>query len=187
MFTTTLISGQTVIKPDTCIDMGYYKSYSTIKHDTLQVSYCTYKMYKPVKKVNRNGMFFHGDTKHFNYTKSGYDKGHLIPAEDMSFSKEAMVSSFVWWNCVPQTPKLNRGNWRIEELKWHRYADKDSVYIVVGACDFSNGIPKYCYKGVKSLGTGKVISVSIYTQDGNRIEDIPKVFYKKIMEILNSF
>lgn len=174
MFSFALHS-QTVLHPDTCIDMKYYKSYCVKK--PLQVSYCTYILYKPIANVSRVGYSFHGKCNHFNYIKSGYDKGHLVPAEDMAISKEAMNNSFVWWNCVPQTPKLNRGNWRIEELKWHNYANQDSLLIIVGACDFTNGIPKYCYKIVKSLSKKKVISITIYGQQGNKMI-VPKNFLK---------
>lgn len=161
------LHGQTVLQPDTCIDMKYYKSYC-IK-GTSQVSYCIYKIYKPKSNASRKGYSFHGNWKYFKYDKSGYDKGHLVPAEDMAFNKESMSNSFVWWNCVPQTPKLNRGNWRVEEKKWHNYANQDSLLIIVGACDFTRGIPKYCYKIVKSLSKKKVISITIYDQQGNKM------------------
>ncbi len=178
-----ILQAQTVLQPDTCIDMKYYKSYCVKK--PFQVSYCIYKLYKPTTNVSRTGSVFHGKCKHFNYTKSGYDKGHLVPAEDMAFNKEAMNNSFVWWNCVPQTPKLNRGNWRIEELRWHKYAEQDSLLIIVGACDFTGGIPKYCYKIVKSLSQKKVISITIYDQQGNKVRvRLPNEFLRKFKVLL---
>ena len=176
LFSHIIVCSQTILQPDTCIDMKYYKSYCT--KTPLQVSYCTYILYKPKSNVSRYGCNFHGSCKHFDYNKSGYDKGHLVPAEDMEYDKESMNNSFVWWNCVPQTPKLNRGNWRVEEEKWHDYANQDSLFIIVGACNFTNGIPKYCYKIVKSLSKKKVISITIYNQQGNKIP-IPKNFLKQ--------
>lgn len=172
------ISSQTILQPDTCVDMKFYKAFCQKRGDSLQVSYCVYKLFKPVSKVSRTGMTWHGSTKHFNYQNSGYDKGHLVPAHDLSFSKEAMNSTFVWWNCVPQTHKLNAGTWKTEEEMWFRYAQQDSLEIIVGACNFEKGIPKYCFKIVKSLSKNKIISTTIYLQNGSKIAP-PKNFLKQ--------
>jgi len=47
-----------------------------------------------------------------DYKGSGYDRGHLAPAADMKWSKEAVLESFFPANMAPQTPGLNRGKWK---------------------------------------------------------------------------
>jgi len=43
-----------------------------------------------------------------DYSKSGYDKGHMAPAADFKSSEAAMISTFQFANAVPQTPECNR-------------------------------------------------------------------------------
>ena len=53
-----------------------------------------------------------------DYTKSGYDRGHMAPAADMKWSRQAMVESFYMTNVCPQNRNLNRGDWKeLEELE----------------------------------------------------------------------
>lgn len=39
------------------------------------------------------------------------DHGHLCPAGDCKWSKEAMEQSFLLTNMCPQNSNLNRGDW----------------------------------------------------------------------------
>lgn len=58
-----------------------------------------------------------------DYTKSGYDRGHMAPAADMKWSETAMRESFYLSNVCPQNRNLNRGDWNdLEELtrQWAR-------------------------------------------------------------------
>lgn len=178
---TLMVSGQTILRPDTIIDNTYYKSWCVKQYNTytLLPSYTIYKVYKPISKVSRKGMQFKGNNKHFNYLHSRYDKGHLVPAEDMSWSYASLLSTFQYTNCVPQTPKLNRGNWRVEEMKIHKLAYLDSLLVITGACDYdSNGIPKYCYKIVQQLSSYKYYLI-IYNQEGKekKVEEDKKKYF----------
>ena len=47
-----------------------------------------------------------------DFKGSGYDRGHLAPAGDMSFSLTAMSESFYLSNMTPQETGFNRGIWR---------------------------------------------------------------------------
>lgn len=191
-----ILLGQTIEKYDTIIKKQYYKSHLVTK-PVLHVSYTIYKLYyiKEIKSVSRAGYSFHGNYKHFNYTKSGYDKGHLVPAEDMSFSKTSMEESFLWINCVPQTPKLNRGVWRSDEIKCHNYiysedgrraANKsDTLIIISGGCDYYNYIPKYCFKAVWSVKSHKILNIFIYTNTNNPTpKPVSNEFREQIINIL---
>ena len=48
-----------------------------------------------------------------DYKGSGYDRGHLTPAADMSFSEQAMSETFYMSNMSPQEPQFNRGIWEL--------------------------------------------------------------------------
>lgn len=47
-----------------------------------------------------------------DYSRSGYHRGHMVPAADRSSSLAAMQETFVMTNVCPQLPALNTGAWR---------------------------------------------------------------------------
>ena len=59
---------------------------------------------------------------HNDYTRSGYDRGHLVPAADRSASISSMKSTFIMTNVCPQVPSLNRGEWKRLEDGCRSYA-----------------------------------------------------------------
>lgn len=90
-------------------------------------------------KVTRTNKFVpdplltEGSASNEDYLNSGYDRGHLAPAADMSFSKETMLESFYLSNMAPQEPSFNRGIWSKLEKQVRQWAIQDSsVYIVTG-------------------------------------------------------
>lgn len=98
-----------------------------------------------------------------DYAKSGYDKGHLAPAADMSWSEVTMAQSFYFSNMSPQDPGFNRGIWKkLEELVRTWAIQNDSIYIAVG--------PVLTH-GLLSIGENKV--------------SIPKYYYKVILDYTN--
>ena len=68
------------------------------------------------------------------YYGSGYDKGHLVPADDAN-TPEEMHSTFLMTNMTPQNPKLNRGSWRQLEMKTRDTVDASGkpARVVTGA------------------------------------------------------
>lgn len=98
--------------------------------------------------------------KHGDYTHSGYDRGHLAPAADMKWDKQAMEESFYMSNICPQVHGLNAGLWNQLENKVRTWAQRDSAIIVVcGPIVESNpmtigekrvAVPKQFYKIVAS-------------------------------------
>lgn len=52
---------------------------------------------------------------HYDYCRTGYDRGHMCPAQDRSRDLLAMRSTFVMSNIAPQVPWLNRGAWKKTE------------------------------------------------------------------------
>ncbi|TYA69838.1 DNA/RNA non-specific endonuclease [Seonamhaeicola marinus] len=68
-----------------------------------------------------------------NFKNSGYDKGHLCPAGDRRFSKEAHDETFLTSNISPQNHDFNSGIWNRLEQKVRYWARKyDGVFVITG-------------------------------------------------------
>ncbi len=68
-----------------------------------------------------------------DYRRSGYDRGHLLPAGDRTFSREAMSETFLMSNIAPQEHAFNGGVWRELEHDSRQWAkQKGELYVVVG-------------------------------------------------------
>ncbi len=65
-----------------------------------------------------------------DYTRSGYDRGHMAPAADMKWSEQAMEESFLLSNICPQAPGLNRGRWKELEELVREWAQRDSALLI---------------------------------------------------------
>lgn len=106
-----------------------------------------------------------------DYTKTGFDRGHLAPAADMAFSITAMEESFFMSNISPQRPKFNRGIWKKLESKVRDWASKEGELFVVTGPVLSDkpnnfigrtckiAVPNYYYKALlDTTGTDKAIA-----------------------------
>lgn len=90
--------------------------------------------------------------EHADYTRSGYDRGHMVPAADMKWSSRAMAECFYMSNICPQAHGLNAGVWETLESACRRWAKQEgSVYIVCGPI----------YKGNKQKHIGKRLSITV--------------------------
>lgn len=99
-----------------------------------------------------------------DYTRTGYDRGHLAPAGDMKWSAKAMRESFYLSNICPQKPGLNRGIWKELEEQCRLWAKENgSLWIV----------------------TGPVLTDSMKRLGKNRVA-VPQTFYKVICTIVNN-
>ncbi len=68
-----------------------------------------------------------------DYSGSGYDRGHLVPAADMAFEPAAMDETFLMSNISPQVRTFNGGIWReLEEnaRDWAKWMGH--LYIITG-------------------------------------------------------
>jgi len=91
-----------------------------------------------------------------DYSKSGYDKGHLCPSADMARSAKTMQSTFCYSNCAPQVGKgFNRDMWEMLEEQVRAWAKaKKDVWIFAGVYfdpDNPNGEGD---STVKTIGNG---------------------------------
>lgn len=57
-----------------------------------------------------------------DYSGSGYDRGHLCPAADMTLNKTSMSETFYLSNMSPQVPGFNRGKWSTLEDQVRKWA-----------------------------------------------------------------
>lgn len=104
----------------------------------------------------RTGSAIHGD-----YTRSGYSRGHLIPAADRSFDKKFQKETFYMSNISPQIGNFNGGIWNeLENLVRDWTYDNGRLLIVTGPV-LNNEIDQYIGK--------------------NRV-GVPKLFYKVLLD-----
>ena len=119
-------------------------------------------------ELSRNGMKYTKDERvnsfeSKDYVKSGFDRGHLVPAGDLNFSKKALQSTFLMTNIMPQKPEFNRGSWlNLEEQI--RGWNEGKLEVTTGALFGSNiqyansqvPIPTAFYKVINSPEKGVI-------------------------------
>lgn len=115
-----------------------------------------------------------------NYKNSGYDKGHLCPAGDMDFDKQAYDDTFFTSNISPQDHEFNSGIWnRLEQKTRYWAAQFDGLYVVTGGVlkDYNKNIgsekvavPNSFYKILfhHSKGNYKMIAFLIPNKKSDR-------------------
>jgi endonuclease G len=83
-----------------------------------------------------------------NYRNSGFDRGHLCPAGDRGFSREAYLETFLTSNVAPQLPGFNAGIWNSLEQKVRYWASrKEGLFVVTGGV-LKPGLPTIGYEQV---------------------------------------
>jgi DNA/RNA endonuclease G (NUC1) len=164
---------------DTIISTKAYVSFHSQKAESPVA--VVYKLYKGGGPCDRAGFTFKNDLKIVtattaDYTRSGYDKGHMANSEDFASNCELDELTFRYYNCAPQTPELNRGPWRILESKIRDLSAKDSILVfcinIYGDPKHCMGtskavIPTYCIKVAKSMTTGKYLYISKFSNTNN--------------------
>ena len=97
-----------------------------------------------------------------DYTRSGYDRGHMAPAADFKNSYQVMKETFYMSNICPQEPQFNRGIWLDLEKMVRAWAYKyKKIYVVTGPV-LEPGLPTI----------GRLNKVAV-----------PKQFYKVVLYI----
>jgi endonuclease G len=100
------------------------------------------------------------------YSGSGYDRGHLCPAADMTLNKTSMSESFFLSNMSPQNASFNRGIWSALEERVRKWVTEyGDLYVCVGGVLNENlgtigtnkvTVPKSYYKIVYSEKEGMI-------------------------------
>ena len=95
-----------------------------------------------------------------DYKNCGWDRGHMAPAGDMKWSKQAMTESFYFSNICPQNKNLNGGIWHDLEIQVRGLvSQKGLIYVVCGPI---------VSKQPKTIGSNKVA--------------IPDAFFKVLLQ-----
>ena len=116
-----------------------------------------------------------------NYKDTGYDKGHLVPAADMKFSRDAYAETFYTSNVSPQNRDFNAGIWNRLEQKVRYWADKyTALFIVTGSIlhdkllkigDEEVSVPHYFFKIVVRVENDGLNMISFLVP--NEKSDLP--------------
>ncbi len=115
---------------------GYTAGYSEALRLPVWTQYrLTGGMLKP-PRAKRSGRFRRdygapGCAMPEDYRNSGYDRGHLVPAADMAYSRKTMEDSFLMGNIAPQRPSFNRGAWKRLEKQVRKFAETEQEICVV--------------------------------------------------------
>jgi endonuclease G len=90
-----------------------------------------------------------------DYVGTGYDKGHMAPDGDMSWSQQVEYESFLMTNMVPQHGSLNRGIWKLLETSVRGWSVQrnQSYTVYVGGLYYATD---------KKIGNGVVVPHGYY-------------------------
>lgn len=94
-----------------------------------------------------------------DYTNTGYDRGHMVPAADADDPKE-MSDTFFMTNMTPQLPSVNRVAWKNLE---DRVRSVPFKYVLTGA--IYNTTPKTI--GVNKVPVPSILYKIAYFDSGN--------------------
>ena len=96
-----------------------------------------------------------------DYRRSGYDRGHLLPAADRAYDPKALSETFLMSNISPQVRHFNGGIWReLEEQVRYWAKENGKLYVV----------------------TGPVLD-SVMGQIGNNEVSVPRAYYKVLLDL----
>jgi endonuclease G len=100
---------------------------------------------------------------------NGYDRGHMMPSNIRTVTREANKQTFMYSNMTAQLHGLNAVRWRFAEKLVHQWAPsgKDTLYVVTGA--------------VLQTLQGKEKVVWVNNKNDHRKMPIPNYYYKILL------
>lgn len=101
-----------------------------------------------------------------DYSGSGYDRGHLVPAGDFKCCQAFLEETFSMSNISPFNTELNRYAWNELEIKTRNWARKNKMVYVITGSVFGNrfeyigrrndiGVPTHFYKIIFTLSNNE--------------------------------
>lgn len=162
---------------DTVVRAPNYTSYFNYQlHEPL---YVVYKLYKGGGDCSRKSDRFKTGNLPYSataadYKGNGYDEGHLCNSKDFAFDCGLQEATFRFYNCCPQTPRLNRGIWKKWETSVRKESQSDSLLVICGSI-YGNikigrdsiAVPDYCWKIVYSLTDNHIMHSLIFPNDNS--------------------
>lgn len=123
-----------------------------------------------------------GTAHSYDYSRTGYDRGHLAAAADFEFDRQAYEETFLMSNIAPQTPELNRGIWRELEEQCRRWVKRDkSLYIVTGPILSKRprkigkrtkvSVPKAYYKVILDMREPEIKAIAFIMPNSKNLKD----------------
>ena len=114
-----------------------------------------------IDNFREDKMVSSGSATPADYKKSGYDRGHLAPSRDLTWSFDSMNDSFYMSNMSPQRGEFNRGIW----------ADLEAV------------VRTNAYEsGRLQVVTGPVLTDGPYEKIGKSGVSVPDYYYKVLLD-----
>jgi endonuclease G, mitochondrial len=96
-------------------DVGNFSRSSTFRLDPILSTSCQQK-----------------STNTYNQYTNGWDRGHMVPANHLDHSLEAIKESNYMTNIAPQTVALNRGAWQLSEEIIECWRDNTTLNVFGG-------------------------------------------------------
>ncbi len=136
----------------------------------------------------------------YDYSGSGYDRGHMCPSADRQATVPQNKDTFYYSNMSPQMPDLNQGIWAKLEDQERGWASitGDTLYICAGgtlnkpeniigySVTSQMAIPKYNFKVIlrkKASGTYDAIGFWFENKAQSRTQQLTTAFVKTIDDI----
>jgi len=121
-------------------NQGYVVGYCDTRKNPLWVAYRAFDVDNPLRhkrpsrfRVDRRTR---AQVSHDDYTRSGYDRGHMAPnyVINTRYGQQAQYETFLMSNIVPQKPNLNRHVWvALEMLVAKDYTARfEEVWVICG-------------------------------------------------------
>ena len=154
---------------------GFVVGYSEKRGTPAWVAYRVFAIDK-AKSIKRPSRFkaderVDNQIRHKDYSKSGYDRGHMAPHYAISTRyPQDMTDTYLMTNIIPQKPNLNRGLWLDLEMKVakHYAQSKNEVWVICGPiCDSAQpkrlknkvSVPNACFKVVVDVTPNGTINL----------------------------
>lgn len=131
-------------EPGRLNDVNYFKHFAysfSYNEKTEQSNWVAYELniemlnsnFERANRFKIDTSVISGTSNDLDYKGSGYDRGHLVPARDMTWDEKAIQESFFYSNVSPQLPTFNRGKWKqLESLVRKLVFEYENLYVVCG-------------------------------------------------------
>ncbi len=162
---------------------GFTSSYN---HQTLVPNWVAYELtaeetdgqYTSSSNFSRDPHLKGRQASREDYSRSGWDKGHMVPKADLKWSEKAWWESHYFTNICPQNHCLNGGDWNALERHVRKLARKyGRLYVVCGPVftDHSYGsigqaqvqIPDAFFKALLVYADGRYSAIAFVMQNND--------------------